>query len=121
MQSSKNYLQNKNISPYISFQDGKAHTVTLLADEDYTLMDKEGIRFTVLENGEEKTFFTTSISLIRQLAEFSENTIVTIQLKTKIVNGNPVKSYDVSVVGTATKKEEIEIPVIEDEGKQAIY
>lgn len=120
MQNSKEYLVNHQVRPFISFKDGKSHTVRLLKDKIDTLKDnqgnvKEGVKYLVMEGDTEKTFFTGSIALISKLAEYNEGDEVTIELKSRKAEGGEWRSYfEVSQKGFVAKIDE-EIPVIEDE------
>lgn len=121
MQQSKDYLTNHKIRPFISFKDGKAHTVRLLKDKIDTLKDnqgvvKEGVKYLVVEGDTEKTFFTGSIALISKLAEYEEGDEVTIELKSRKAENGEWRSYfEVSQKGFVSQINNEEIPIIEDD------
>lgn len=99
MKASKEYMKTNQIVPYISFKDGGAHTVTLIKDKVDSIKDGntggtvEGVKFLVEENGEKKSFFTSSVGLIQKLSEFDEGAIVTIKMVSKKVNGEFRSSF----------------------------
>lgn len=125
MQNSKQYLQTHKILPRISFKDGQAHLVKLLNDKEDKIKDDtgkeiEGMKYLVVESGENKTFFTSSTSLISQLAECEVNEEVSVQMKSvKGEDGTWRSQYKVIRKGQAVKPmgevAEEEIPVIESE------
>ena len=99
MQASKEYMKTNQIVPYISFKDGSAHTVTLIKDKVDTIKDNqnggmvEGVKYLVEENGEKKSFFTSSVGLIQKLSEYNEGDTVTIKMVSKKVNGEFRSSF----------------------------
>jgi len=125
MQASKQYQKDHKIMPFISFKDGKSHSVKLLNDKVDTLTgtdgkEVEGIKYLVEENGEKKTFFTSSNTLISKLADLGEGDEVSIRMKS--VQGKDGKwrsSYEVSAKGKVIKDmEDGEIPIIEEDGSE---
>lgn len=115
MQASKEYMKTNQIVPFISFKDGSAHTVKLIKDKVDSIKDGnnggmvQGVKFLVEENGEVKSFFTSSIGLIQKLAEFNEGDIVTIKMVSKKVNGEFRSSFVVSAgEGVAEEEEDVE-------------
>jgi hypothetical protein len=101
MQYSKEFLVKHSIYPKISFKDKLPHTFKLLKDKIDTISGddgkaKEGVTYKVLENGEEKTFFTTSPSLIAALSSHEPNDTVTVKLVSKNINGKLVSVYVVN-------------------------
>lgn len=121
MKASKEYMKNNQIVPYISFKDGGQHTVILIKDKVDTIKDGntggvvEGVKFLVEENGEKKSFFTSSIGLIQKLSEYQEGDTVTIKMVSKKVNGEfrssfLVKSGDGSEKAEEGEEEEEEEP-----------
>ena len=123
MENSKSFLQKQDIKPRISFKDGKTHIVKLLNDKQDTLTDEngkqvEGVKYLVEEEGEMKTFFTSSIGLITKLAELEPETIVAITMKRKKGEKGYTSYYDVE----EAKQEfsDNEIPVIENESEPTI-
>lgn len=121
MKASKDFLGEHNIKPYISFKDGKAHIIELVSDQKDTIKDGrsgeliEGIKYDVKENGDEKIIFSSSVSLISQLAEFPVGAIVRIEMKSRKDASGIFKSYyDVSAVDPNFTPE----PSFEDEMQQ---
>jgi len=106
MNGSKEYLKENDIMPYISFKDGQAHTVKLLSDKADKIKDKdgeekEGMKYMVIEDGTEKSFFTSAISLIQKLADKEEGSEVVIQMKSaKGADGQWKSFYEVKSAGT---------------------
>lgn len=121
MDASKNYMKENGILDRISFNDGAAHTVKLIKDKQDSIPDqasqggrKEGMKYLVEEDGEQKSFFTGSIGLISKLAKCEEGDVVTIQMK-KANN----KSYFVVTKDGEEVKEEGEETVIGDDEEAA--
>lgn len=86
MENSKKWMSENGLSTRISFNDGSAHTVKLIADKEDKIPDGKGgtvsgMSYKVEENGEEKTIFTGSVGLIGKLAEVEVGTVVTIQMR----------------------------------------
>jgi len=108
MQGAKNFIQkyykdNPDKLPFISFKENPKHTVKLISSKVDTIKgtdgkDVEGVSFLVSENAVKGTFFTSSIGLIKQLAEFSPGDTVTIEMKKKNVDGQYKSFYVVSGV-----------------------
>lgn len=97
MQGSKDFIKKNNIVPFISFKDQARHQVKLLSDEIGQLKgidgkDVEGVKYVVEENGEKKSFFTSSISLIQKLSVFNPGDEVVVEMKSR-KDGNSWKSY----------------------------
>lgn len=111
MQASKEYMKTNQIVPFISFKDGSAHTVKLIKDKVDSIKDGnnggmvQGVKFLVEENGEKKSFFTSSVGLIQKLSDFSEGDVVTIKMVSKKVNGEFRSSFVVSA-GEGTGEED---------------
>ena len=105
MQASKEFLKNNNIRSRISFKDGEPRTVTLIKDEPDSFFDEvtkktvNGVRYSVKEKGEEKTFFTGSIGLIQKLSEFSAGDEVVIQMKRKKGENGYISYFEAKRVG----------------------
>ena len=100
MLNSKQYLKENGIRPRISFKDGSSHVVKLLKDKrDEILTEaeevKKGVTYLVLEDNEEKTFFTTSANLIEKLSQYDEGEEVEIQMKRKQGLKGYISVYDV--------------------------
>ena len=88
MKNSQQYLKDKGVVSRISFKKEPKHVVKLMADEKDSIQDDsgvtiEGVKYTVEENGEQKTFFTSSVGLIQALSEKNEGETVTIEMKSK--------------------------------------
>lgn len=127
MQASQNHMI-KHPSRFISFKDRRPHTVTLLADKEVKIpsMDgviRDGVEYSVIEDGNERSFRTASIVLIGKLAKCNPNDRVIIQMITK----NNRTSYDVKRVLSSdvpdVPSEDIpdeDIPIVEDESEQDI-
>lgn len=86
MENSKQYLRQHDIKPKISFKETPKVTVKLLNDKLETVTDNtgkeiEGVKYLVEHEGEHKTIFTASVSLIAKLASCEENDVVTIEMK----------------------------------------
>ena len=108
MDAAKKYLatyyeNNPDKLPFISFKENPKHTVKLISSKVDKIKgtdgnEVEGVTFLVSENSVKGTFFTSSIGLIKQLAEFSPNDTVTIEMKRKSVDGQFKSYYVVSTV-----------------------
>lgn len=111
MQNSKVYLKERNLYPRISFKDKKPHTIELVNDKADSMKDergavKEGIKYLVKEDGELKTFFTASPSLISFLSTCEPGDIVSIEMKAKNIGGSLKTVYSMSKSGEATAEDE---------------
>lgn len=124
MENSKQFLHDNNILARISFKDGQAHTVKLVKDKIDQIPDDQnkgrmidGVKYMVTENGEPKTFFTSSVGLIQKLAECKEEAEVTIQMKSKKGPKGYISFFEVREAGSE------EIPTIEEnyEGEQSFH
>ena len=126
MDNSKQYLKTHKIIPRLSLNDGQPHTVKLVQDKLDQLTDQqgkvvEGVKYKVIENGELKTVFTASVTLISKLAEIEAETTVTIQQKKIKTQTGIITSYDVWKVDEQGKKQEVgtpkkeDIPIVENE------
>jgi len=98
MESAKDFLKDKNILSFISFKDKSPHTVELVKDKVDTIRNQQGeelqgVKFLVKENGENKSFFTTSISLLQKLADKSPGDVVTIEMKSRKGDDGQFRSY----------------------------
>lgn len=121
---SKSFLDEKGIKPRISFKDGLPHTVTLLKEERATIeidgKEKDGIKYTVDEDGIEKDFFSSSISLIGRMAQISVGEKIVIQMSSsKDSNGEYKSGYSVRrYIKNAGKNvqefDDDNIPIIEE-------
>jgi len=86
MKGAKDFLKENDIVPRISFNDTPTHTVKLLASKPDEIDDGKGSKVTGLkvlveEDGEKRSFFTSSVMLITKLGELEEGAVVTISLK----------------------------------------
>ena len=94
MENSKQFLKEQNIRPKISFKEGPKRVVELMKDKTKTINtpqgDKDGVEYLVKEQGEEKTFFTGSVSLIQKLAEYNEGNTVEIEMKSVPGQNGPI-------------------------------
>lgn len=112
MEGAKQYLKEQNILPRLSFKDGLKHVLKLIDSKSDTINDGnniiKGIKVLVEENGEKKTFFTSSESLISKLSEIAENTVVVIELKSRKDQDGQFKSiFSVSVPSTSIPEKDI--------------
>lgn len=125
MDASKKFLSDNDITPFLSFGDGEAHTVTIIKDKKDQMENTQGdnpgemidgVSYLVEEGGTKKSFFTASVTLIGKLAEKKEGDVVVIkQIKAKTSKGFRT-SYEVESVGgtaTAEPSTETEAPVKE--------
>lgn len=115
MQGAKDYMGKHEILDRISFKDGKAHTVKLLNDKIDTINaegeDREGVKFLVEENGEHKSFFTSSESLIIALARYEKGDTVTIQMVRRKGKKGFISSFIVSEGSKITDSQEGDLGV----------
>lgn len=100
MNKSKNFLEKHGISTRVSFKENPCHTFELVSDELKNIPGDdgemvEGMLYTVIEDGTEKEWFTTSISAIRKIAELNEGDIVSVELKKKKKGSKWINYYDV--------------------------
>lgn len=119
LEQSKEYMKKNAIYPKISFKDKLKHVLTLVKEKIDFIPDatgvKEGMRYMVRENGELKTFFTTSAFLISTLSGFELGDIVNIQMVSKNMNGRIITTYEVSKEGEADEVVDMdEMPPIEE-------
>jgi len=88
MQIAKKYVEKHDLDKTISFKGTGEHIVKLIGGVEDTIKNQDGgetsgIRFTVMEDGKEKTFFTGSEILIKELANIKEGSWVKIELCAK--------------------------------------
>ena len=129
MENSKKFLKDHDILPRISFNDGKEHTVQIKQDKLETITDSqgketEGVKYKVIEDGEIKTIFTSSVALISKLSVVEPDTVVKIkQKKYKDGSGQIKTTYEVSNVdGTELKLDSVpdeDIPIIEEDESES--
>ena len=95
MDASMKFLSSKNFIERISLRDGLRRTFTLVKDETTEIIGfdgkkKQGITYTVLENGKLGSFFTTSLKCISKLSKFHKDDVFEIELQTKKMGNNVV-------------------------------
>lgn len=120
--AAKDFLKDNEYMPRISFVDGQEHTVELgKAKRDIIAKDGEnidGIKFLVKEDGEAKTFFTSSVSLVDKLSGYNSGDVVKIKMrKYKNPEGQFRATYEVALVNKAdgtVEEEEIDEEVEEE-------
>ncbi len=103
MSAARQFCRENNIQTRISFADGEMHKVTLKKDELAMIIDaqgntKKGVKFFVVENGEEKQFFTSSIKLIVTLSQMHKNDTAEIQMKKENVGGRIRSVFNVKKI-----------------------
>ena len=99
MEASMKFLLNKNFIERISLRDGLKRKFKLVKDEATEIIGfdgntKQGITYTVLENGNLASFFTTSLKCISMLSKLMKDDVFEIELRTKKV-GDTLISYHV--------------------------
>ena len=99
MKASMKFLSDKNFIERISLRDGMKRKFKLVKDEATEIIGfdgntKQGITYTVTENGNLRSFFTTSLKCISMLSRLQKDDMFVIELKTKKV-GNTLISYHV--------------------------
>ena len=83
--------------------------------EEYKAIYKETHFFEKEEEGEKKTFFTSSVTLIQKMAEIEEGEEVSVQMKSrKTEDGKWQSYYEVQPKGRIAKDMGDDIPVIEE-------
>ena len=97
MKASMKFLSDKNFIERISLRDGMKRKFKLVKDEATEIIGfdgnaKQGITYTVLENGKIKSFFTTSLKCINELSKFRKDDVFEIELRTKKM-GNTVVCF----------------------------
>ena len=91
MDASKQYLKENQILSRVSFKETPTHTFTLQKDKLETITgtdgkEKAGVQYLVKEDGEFKTWFTGSPSVIQKIAEYQSGDTVKVTMKS--VKGN---------------------------------
>jgi len=99
MEASMKFLSSKNFIERISLRDGLKRKFKLVKDEATEIIGfdgntKQGITYTVLENGNLASFFTTSLKCISMLSRLRKDDMFEIELRTKKV-GDTLISYHV--------------------------
>ena len=99
MKASMKFLSDKNFIERISLRDGMKRKFKLVKDEATEIIGfdgnaKQGITYTVMENGNIRSFFTTSLKCISMLSRLQKDDVFEIELRTKKV-GDTLISYHV--------------------------
>ena len=99
MEASMKFLSDKNFIERISLRDGIKRKFKLVKDETTEIIGfdgntKQGITYTVTENGNLRSFFTTSMKCISMLSKLQKDDVFEIELRTKKV-GDILISYHV--------------------------
>ena len=99
MEASMKFLSNKNFIERISLRDGLKRKFKLVKDEATEIIGfdgnaKQGITYTVLENGNLRSFFTTSLKCISMLSRLQKDDMFEIELRTKKV-GDTLISFHI--------------------------
>ena len=90
MKASMKFLSDKNFIERISLRDGMKRKFKLVKDEATEIIGfdgnaKQGITYTVMENGNIRSFFTTSLKCISMLSRLQKDDMFEIELRTKKV------------------------------------
>ena len=98
MKASMKFLSDRNFIERISLRDGLRRKFTMVKDERTEIVGfdgnmKQGITYTVTENGNLRSFFTTSMKCISMLSKLSKDDMFEIELRTKKVGNNIVSFY----------------------------
>ena len=99
MEASMKFLFDKNFIERISLRDGVRRKFKLVKDEATEIIGfdgnaKQGITYTVTENGKIKSFFTTSLKCISMLSKLMKDDVFEIELRTKKV-GDTLISFHI--------------------------
>ena len=99
MEASMKFLSSKNFIERISLRDGLKRKFKLVKDEATEIIGfdgnaKQGITYTVLENGNLRSFFTTSLKCISMLSRLQKDDMFEIELRTKKV-GDTLISFHI--------------------------
>ena len=99
MTASMKFLNDRNFIERVSLRDGLKRKFILIKDERTEIIGfdgkrKQGITYTVTENGNLRSFFTTSMKCISMLSKLSKDDMFEIELKTKKV-GDTLISYHI--------------------------
>ena len=97
MKASMKFLSDRNFVERISLRDGLRRKFTMVRDERTEIIGfdgnaKQGITYTITENGNLGSFFTTSLKCISMLSKLMKDDMFEIELKTKKV-GDTLISY----------------------------
>lgn len=118
MKAAEEFCQQNDIRPTISFKDGQPHEVTFVSskldEREFDGQAKKGITCLVKEGGIEKSFFTSSVSLIASLTSIQVDDTVVIELVSrKGSDGGFKSSFVVRKAGDAPTDREEELPTID--------
>ena len=99
MKASMKFLNDRNFIERISLRDGLRRKFKLIKDERTEIIGfdgnkKQGITYTVTENGNLRSFFTTSMKCISMLSKLMKDDVFEIELRTKKV-GDTLISYHI--------------------------
>ena len=99
MNASMKFLNDRNFIERVSLRDGLKRKFIFIKDERTEIIGfdghkKEGITYTVTENGNLRSFFTASMKCISMLSKLSKGDVFEIELRTKKV-GDILSSYHV--------------------------
>ena len=99
MKASMKFLSDRNFVERVSLRDGLRRKFTMVKDERTEIVGfdgnmKQGITYTVTENGNLRSFFTTSMKCISMLSKLSKDDMFEIELRTKKV-GDTIISFHV--------------------------
>ena len=99
MEASMKFLTDKNFVERISLRDGIRRKFKLVKDEATEIIGfdgnkKQGITYTITENGKLGSFFTTSMKCISMLSKLQKDDVFEIELRTKTV-GDVLISYHI--------------------------
>ena len=103
MAASMKFLSNKNFIERISLRDGIKRKFKLVKDEATEIIGfdgnaKQGITYTVTENGKIGSFFTTSLKCISELSKFRKDDVFEIELRTKKMGNSVVCFYTIKKI-----------------------
>ena len=103
MKASMKFLSDKNFIERISLRDGMKRKFKLVKDEATEIIGfdgnaKQGITYTVTENGKLGSFFTTSLKCISELSKFRKDDVFEIELRTKKMGNSVVCFYTIKKI-----------------------
>ena len=103
MEASMKFLSDKNFIERISLRDGMKRKFKLVKDEATEIIGfdgnaKQGITYTVMENGKLGSFFTTSLKCISELSKFRKDDVFEIELRTKKMGNSVVCFYTIKKI-----------------------
>ena len=99
MKASMKFLSLRNFIERVSLRDGMKRKFTMVKDERTEIIGfdgnkKQGITYTVTENGNIRSFFTASLKCISMLSKLQKGDVFEIELRTKKV-GDTIISFHV--------------------------